>query len=192
MTHLTTLKPAYILLALGLLSACATTTNIVSTQQNQGDFSPYKIFSWADQKTSKYKPKYPVSAQTKHAMNMAIRAELESKGYQFVDYPLAADVWVSYKMGAMDQTRFIKNSEYSAWVWDNGDHIYSSSAFPQPPKEEYIKGAIQLKLIDARTNKMIWQAEASRELSEDEVKAKKTDFASTAKILLEELPEVGK
>ncbi len=173
-----------------MLTACATTnTNMISDYEPQQGFNDYATFAWADKAATGPELKQPIQGKAKRAMDNAIRTELENKGYYFVDYPLAADFLIDYEMSAVDKLEVVKNHKYYEWLWLDGGEMHSgTNVFKQPPMKHMVEGLIHISVIDGRTNELIWDVDAKKELSETELKLGDGNISATARVLLKNIP----
>lgn len=180
---------------LALLSACASTGKVFSDFDPEQRFDGYKKFSWTSAQPGEISGTYPVSALSKSKMTKSIQAELEERGFTFVETKVDADFLVSFTLGARDQIGTRIEREYQvdpyAWRWGRGYYPhYFSEVIPVSKKVPYqfTEGSIALDIFDAADNRPVWHSSASKRLNSKELAGSQSKQRETAKALLEGFP----
>lgn len=197
------LKLTLLCLAALALSSCASKAKVFSDFDARHNFSQDRTFTWTQDPPMLRAGDYVVSAITQTRMTSAIKSELVSKGYAFVEDQGKADFSVLYTMGARDRIDIIerRNSYYSHrndWGW--GAYyfpyfVYFPFDFDSRTSEfdisRFTAGTIALDIFDAKTKRPIWHTKSSKRLSEQELNSQAKNADQIAKSLLQHFPLAG-
>lgn len=174
---------------------------VYSDSDPNEDFSALRTFTWAKDPPLIKTGDHPISPLVATNMTDALKAEFESKGYQFVSSG-AADFAVSYTMGARDKIELRQYpapyvGSYSRWGWGRGYYgpgyraPYGAFGPPIPTTEQVTvtEGTLSVDAFDVKTQRPIWHAQASRRLSNAELAgASQQRLAEAAKNILVDFP----
>ena len=187
------------------LAACSTTAKINSDYDPQQDFSGYKTFSWAgdDPMTVFGEARIPPTAEPKIAR--AIQAELEAKGFTYVEDRTTADFAVSFSVGTRTEERVtqVPTTYYSnSMNWGWGRPYYPGlypTLYPQPATVSemrvYNKGTLAIDIFDVARKSPVWHGAGVKTLSSSEMDGGGEALSATnlragvAKILAEFPPQ---
>jgi hypothetical protein len=156
-----------LILAASLITGCASVAHIEKDEST--DFSKYKTFAWIDREEEKQR----LSDLTQQNLQNAVNKELEEVGWREVK--ARPDILLNYDILVERTTKQESNPVYSrpyirpfynpytrSW-----GRIYYPSQFlgydytSYPVKE----GTLTITMIDARTNKTIWQGWTTEEVN---------------------------
>lgn len=151
----------------GLLGACAT-INTGSYADEDADFSAFQSFSWIDD--SPYIATASVVRVNPLVLSMIdanMQAQLEQRGYQFVEDREAADLLVAYTVGTREKIRM---ESYPVgyrghWGWH---YPYSHYYFRHVSVENYTQGSLGVDIFDNETGKPVWHGWAEKTVTEDD------------------------
>lgn len=187
-----------------LLSACASTPTVFSDFDARHDFSKDKTISWIHTPPVLISSDYPISDLGQSRMTGAIKSELESKGYSFVDDIKDADLGLIYTMGAREKIELVEyESSYYRYYADWGWGMYYFPYFAHFPMKNarpryserlprsYTKGTIAVDIFDTKTKKPIWHTKASKRLSPQDLDSNIENATDIAQKLLADFPLIG-
>ena len=152
----------YFCLVIFLLSSCAGNKPSVDYDTTV-DFGTFKTYAWsdkADEPTTKSKADSPLVHQRVHE---SIDENLQAKGLQSVDTS-QADLLVSYHLSVAVTGR--TSSSVSFGVGSFGSHSSVGLSVGVPVGGRNIEeGTLVIDMTNAKTNSLVWQGAASRQLS---------------------------
>lgn len=161
-----------------MLAGCASTAYIEKDKAT--DFSKYKTFSWIDRKDDEKK----ASDLTEQNIRMAVNQELEKNGWREVKKN--PDVLVSYDVlverNVKHESSPVYTPPFSRLYYNPYTRRYGTIYYPsqflgyenyETPVRE---GTLTITLIDAKTDKTVWQGWTtgevnSRNLTSKEIQA---------------------
>ena len=187
------------------LAACATTASFNSDYDPEQDFSGYKTFSWAGDDPMTVFGDLPIPATAEPKIERAIRAELESKGFTYVEDRTTADFAVSFTVGTRDEERVtqVPTSYYvnrTNWRWGRGYYpglypgIYTSPSTISETRT-YTKGTLAIDIFDVERKSPVWHGAGVKTLGSAETSgggeglAPENLRAGVAKILVDFPPQ---
>jgi len=185
-----------------LMSGCASTPSVYSDFDPRHDFTAHKNFTWVHNPPMLRAGDYPVSALAEGAITAAIKAELEAKGYSYVEQEEQADFSVVYTMGARDNIKITRH--YSPYYSHHRDWGWGAYYFPYfvnfpfgrdswfyDDIDEYTQGTIALDIFSTANKQPIWHTKAKKRLTKKELDRPEKGAQEIAKSLLKHFPEVG-
>jgi hypothetical protein len=174
-----------------LLAGCASAVHIEKESIN--DLGQYKTYQWVETRTSE-NDHQNISAFGDQAIHNAVQQELAKKGWREVtDHPdllITHDVLVertTQRQSDPVYTRPFTRVFYNPFLRRWGTVYYPSyfvgyENYNVPVRE----GTLTLTLIDANSDKTVWQGWTTEELSNQ--KATSKDLQKAAKKILKKLP----
>ena len=159
------------LLAITLLSACASSVNIKSDYDHSVDFSQYKTFNYFSPMGIE-SPNY--SSLLGQMFRSAIDAEMLPRGYVKSDNP---DILINVSARLQDKTRVTTMSEpmYGGYYGYRGDlydpwggYAYGTTTHVS----QYTEGTVNIDMVDIKQKRMIWEGVAIGRVDEKQTNAK--------------------
>ncbi len=174
-------SPAAILFLLG---SCATTAHV--EKDKTADFSQYKTFAWIDKDGSGTRDKDRSNDLAEQQIRSAVNAELEkTAGWREVknrpDILLSYDVLV--ERSVKESNSPVYSTPYSRVVYNPYTRRYMTIYYPsqfvgyereQRPVRE---GTVTITMIDARTDKTVWQGWSTDEVNSRNLTSKEIQYA---------------
>jgi len=162
-------------------TGCASTAHV--EKDKSADLSSYKTYSWLEQKQ-------PKNAKSNHRNDIldknirnAVDEQLQKKGYtpstSNPDLLISSDLLV--EKNQKRQSNAVYSDPYTRTYYNPRSGRYSSFYYPSQfaGYENYStsvkEGTVTVTLIDARTDKAVWQGWATRELDRGAVTSKDID-----------------
>lgn len=148
---------------------CATIST-GSHYDETANFDAYKTFSWVsetpyvtDGESIRISPLSQQNIQT------AIRRQLESAGYDYLNSPGSGDMLIAYTVGTRDKIRVESYPVEYVGVW--GWHIHGSHyVIRETSEHHYTSGTLGVDIFDGKTNKPIWHGWAEKTIRESDRK----------------------
>jgi hypothetical protein len=153
---------AAVLLVAAFMTGCASGSNIRSDYDRDADFSQYKTYNFyvgAGPESTSYQ-----SLFSQH-MVIAITGEMDARGYKQSDDP---DLLVNFNALLRDKTKVTTRSapvtyggyyRYRRGYYDPW-YGYSHSHATEMHVSEYTEGTVNIDLVDAKKEKMVWEVVA--------------------------------
>lgn len=172
------------------LASCGTTSHVEVAQGV--DFNNYKTFGWANDNGVKKSGRADNDIVDNNIKN-SIGAELEKKGWQETEQQpdVLLDYNVTVEKGVKKETDPVYGYPYSGYYFNSWRHrmgyyynpfFFSSYHTYNVPFKE---GTLTVNMLDAKTNKLIWQGWAQGDVASKNVTSKEaqTDVKSIFKKL---------
>ncbi len=154
-----------------LLASCASTAHI--EKADDADMSRYKTFAWMDKDGEGTGDRNKSNDLTEQKVRVAVNKELEKTGWREVknrpDVILSYDVLVEKSI--KENTSPVYSRPYSRVVYNPYTRRYTTIYYPsqfmgyerdeRPIKE----GTITITMIDAKTDKAVWQGWTTDEVN---------------------------
>lgn len=160
-------KFIFCMAAAGLLTACETIST-GSHYDETTNFAAYRTFAWIDE------PPYiadassvRVSPLTQSKIQNAIQAQLEQKGYSFIEDRDKADFVVAYTVGTREKIRTTTYPVgfHGSWGW----HVHGSYYYVRETSEHrYTEGTLGVDIFDASSRKPVWHGWAEKTITESD------------------------
>jgi hypothetical protein len=141
----------------GCLAACATTggPDVHSTFDQATDFAQYRTFGFVEPAgTDQAGYETLVTQQLKSAA----RRELEARGYAFSG--TAPDLLVNFNASLAQQVLVTDQPVPMSGYYNYRTGTYGGWVGYEPDVEEYIQGTLNIDLVDARRNQLVWEGVA--------------------------------
>jgi len=153
-----------------LAGACETSVRVGQADFDpDADFDGYKSFAWISDKPMIIAGERPprMSPLLEDRIKGAIRTNLTGKGYAFQDDPEAADITVSFTIGARDKidVRSYPTAYRGSWGWGRGYWGYGGS---RTVTWNYVEGTLAIDLFDRAKAQPVWHGWATKEILEPE------------------------
>ena len=166
-----------------MMASCAGIAHI--EKDETANFSNYKTYSWIETQESQDSVKTKVSDLTERTITKAVNNELAKAGYreskQEPDLLLSYDVLV--ERSSKEETNPIYSRPYTRYYYNpyNGrlQTLYYPSQFLGYERNEYDvrEGTITISIIEAKTDKTIWQGWTTDEVNSRNLSAKEIEAA---------------
>lgn len=169
------IKRLFLFMCIGLQVSCVSKPQAFFDYDKTNTFSSYKHFSWAHNPPLIIAGDLPVSSQTETRTTLAIKSQLEQKGFSFTDNPEDADFLVVYTLGARENISVLQgNSDVYTnkenWLWGKKYHsYYFDMVVDQELTRGYTKGVLAIDIFDTDSNAPVWHAKASKVLDSSEI-----------------------
>jgi hypothetical protein len=142
---------------LAVLSACST-LKVSYDYDKQGDFSHYKSYTFSEESM-----KLPINELNRDRILRAVENELAAKGFSKSDNP---DVIIDLRVRAAEKTEAYATTTgpgYYGRRWGYAGGFSSTSI----NYEQYVEGTLFVSMVDAGTEKIVWQGRATNTIDED-------------------------
>jgi hypothetical protein len=113
----------------------------------------------------------------------AIRAQLEAKGYRYVEDVTKADFAVSFTIGTRDGTDIVERPDYfwanrPSWRWGVGYYPMLMPPVPVTRTEvrEYTEGTLAIDIYDVQRRSPVWHGAVTRQLSSKQLRGEPGDI----------------
>lgn len=161
-----------VLMAGLLLAGCAATAYV--EKDETVNLSTYQSFAWVDSKDSQDDTvKTKISDLAERNIRQAVNSELAKAGWKEVknkpDLLLTYDVLV--ERGVKEESNSIYTQPYTRWFYNPYTRRWNSVYYPsryagyEVSEREVREGTITVSLIDARSNKTVWQGWSTDEVN---------------------------
>ncbi len=155
-----------------LLASCASTAHI--EKDDNADFSRYKTFAWVDKDGEGRFDKNRGNDMTEMKMKAAISKELE-KTARWKEVKNRPDVLLSYDVlvekGIKESNSPVYSRPYSRMVYNPYTRRYTTLYYPsqfvgyERDQRGIKEGTITISVIDARTERTVWQGWTTDEVN---------------------------
>lgn len=173
---------SWVMMAFGpvFLLSCASTAHI--EKDESVNFSNYKTFVWLHGNEGKLEQQ---SDLMESKVRQAVTAELEKAGWKLVkDKPdLILDYDLLVEKGSKERREAVYSQPYSRLIYNPYTRRYATIYYPSQflgyeSYEQLIKeGTITITMIDAKTDKVIWQGWTTEELNSRNITSKEIQKA---------------
>ena len=163
-----------------LLSSCANTAHIEKSQGT--DLAAYKTYSWVEEEKPKEKEKKANRQKeiTQQNIQIAVDKQLQKSGWQLVktnpDVLVSTDLVV--EKSQKEQRDPVYSQPYTRTYFNRYSRRFSTYYFPSQfmGYDSYSttvkEGTVTVTLIDAKTDKAVWQGWATNELYNNQLSDK--------------------
>ena len=131
---------------------------------------------------------YMVSPFIGSAVKQSIKAELESKGYQYSEDNGAADMAVSFSIGARDKTKVFNQPVMVSNSWRWGHQYWQPTMATTTTTHNYVKGALAIDVFDTKRKAPVWHSSGSKKLSQEERSGSTKFIPAAVKTMLADFP----
>lgn len=166
-----------------LLTSCASVAHV--EKDDSVNFSNYHSYAWVETSASKDSAKTRQSDLTERKIREAVNAELAKQGWKEVKH--RPDVLLSYDVlverSVRDQSRSVYSDPYTRYFYNPYTRRWNSIYYPsqflgydnyQTPVRE---GTVTISLIDAKTEKTVWQGWTTDEVNSRNLSGKEIQNA---------------
>lgn len=155
-----------------VLAGCATTPTIRTDSAPDTDLGKFRTFSFLSPLSTDRAGFHSLVSQQ---LMFSTRRELEVRGLEFVADPAQADLLVNFHAHVAEQLRV--RSTPDPWVgptyWNHRRGRYDPwrgrTSWPNPSRvevDQISEGRLSVDLIDRRQNMLVWEAVASKRLTQ--------------------------
>jgi hypothetical protein len=155
-----------------VLAGCATTPTIRTDTAPDTDLGKFRTFSFLSPLSTDRAGFHSLVSQQ---LMFSTRRELEVRGLEFVADPAQADLLVNFHAHVAEQLRV--RSTPDPWVgptyWNHRRGRYDPwrgrTSWPNPSRvevDQISEGRLSVDLIDRRQNMLVWEAVASKRLTQ--------------------------
>lgn len=176
------------------LAGCATTPRITTDFDAAQDFGAYSTFSWADESPMAVFGSRMIPPTIEPRIANAVRAELEAKGYRYVEDVTGADFAVSFTVGTRDGTDVIETPDYFwsnrvNWRWGVGYFpVMTATPITRTEIREYTEGTLAIDIYDVERRMPVWHGAARRNLTSAQLSGETGDIPGAVQRILADFP----
>lgn len=178
------LRKPFLAVLLMVSTACAPSPKIGYDYDRGADFSAYHTYNWLSDEQEKTGDRRADSSAVDLRIRMAVGAQLLSKGYRRL-YDEKPDFYVAYHIGLKDIAP-TASTEYYSHGMAGRPFSYSadtrSTGGERPALNEaaaYLTGWLFIDIIDAASNKLVWQGTAAGEVDQGLTSAERDERIRT-------------
>ncbi len=167
-----------------LLASCATTAHV--EKDDAADFSRYKTFAWIDKDGEGGKDRNKNNDLTEQKIRMAVNKELEKTAH-WKEAKNRPDVLLSYDVlvekTVKDQNDPVYSRPYTRTFYNPYTRRYSTIYYPSQflgydrDSRTVREGTVTITMIDARTDKTVWQGWTTDEVNSRNLTSKEINNA---------------
>jgi hypothetical protein len=153
-----------------LLAGCASVAHV--EKDKTVNFNNYHSYAWVDTKESKSDSSVKVSDLTERIIKEAVNNEMAKTGWKESKNP---DVLLTYDIlverGIKEQNNPVYSQPYTRYYYNPYSRRYVAVYYPSQfmgydnDQQQVKEGTITLRLIDAKTDKTIWQGWTTDEVN---------------------------
>jgi hypothetical protein len=153
-----------------LLAGCASVAHV--EKDKTVNFNNYHSYAWVDTKESKNDSSVKVSDLTERIIKEAVNNEMAKTGWKESKKP---DVLLTYDIlverGIKEQNNPVYSQPYTRYYYNPYSRRYVAVYYPSQfmgydnDQQQVKEGTITLRLIDAKTDKTIWQGWTTDEVN---------------------------
>jgi PBP1b-binding outer membrane lipoprotein LpoB len=153
-----------------LLAGCASVAHV--EKDKTVNFNNYHSYAWVDTKESKSDSSVKVSDLTERIIKEAVNNEMEKTVWKESKKP---DVLLTYDIlverGIKEQNNPVYSQPYTRYYYNPYSRRYVAVYYPSQfmgydnDQQQVKEGTITLRLIDAKTDKTIWQGWTTDEVN---------------------------
>jgi hypothetical protein len=153
-----------------LLAGCASVAHV--EKDKTVNFNNYHSYAWVDTKESKSDSSVKVSDLTGRIIKEAVNNEMAKTGWKESKKP---DVLLTYDIlverGIKEQNNPVYSQPYTRYYYNPYSRRYVAVYYPSQfmgydnDQQQVKEGTITLRLIDAKTDKTIWQGWTTDEVN---------------------------
>jgi PBP1b-binding outer membrane lipoprotein LpoB len=153
-----------------LLAGCASVAHV--EKDKTVNFNNYHSYAWVDTKESKSDSSVKVSDLTERIIKEAVNNEMAKTGWKESKKPdvlLTSDILV--ERGIKEQNNPVYSQPYTRYYYNPYSRRYVAVYYPSKfmgydnDQQQVKEGTITLRLIDAKTDKTIWQGWTTDEVN---------------------------
>ena len=167
-----------------LLASCTSTAHI--EKDDSADFSRYKNFAWIEKDGQGNSDKIKNNNLTEQKIRQAVNAELEkTAGWREVKHK--PDVLLSYDVLVERSSRETNSPVYSRpftrLIYNPYTRRYTTIYYPsqfvgyERDERPIREGTVTITMIDARTDKAVWQGWTTKEVNSKHLTTKEIQYA---------------
>jgi len=172
------------------LPACSTTGQIVTDFDREQNFAAYQTFAWADERPMAVFGGRIIPPTIEPRVSSAIKAQLEAKGYRFVENVAKADFAVSFTIGTREGANVVQSPDYFLsnrpnWRWGMGYYPWMMpTTVMRTEVREYTEGTLAIDIFDVERRAPVWHGAATRQLTRSQLRGEPGDIdGAVARIL---------
>lgn len=153
-----------------LLAGCASVAHV--EKDKTVNFNNYHSYAWVDTKESKNDSSVKVSDLTERIIRDAVNNEMAKTGWKESKKP---DVLLTYDIlverGIKEQSNPVYSQPYTRYYYNPYSRRYVAVYYPSQfmgydnDQQQVKEGTITIRLIDAKTDKTIWQGWTTDEVN---------------------------
>jgi len=153
-----------------LLAGCASVAHV--EKDKTVNFNNYHSYAWVDTKESKSDSSVKISDLTERIIKEAVNNEMAKTGWKESKKP---DVLLTYDIlverGIKEQNNPVYSQPYTRYYYNPYSRRYVAVYYPSQfmgydnDQQQVKEGTITLRLIDAKTDKTIWQGWTTDEVN---------------------------
>ena len=144
-----------ILSVIAMLSACSGLT-IRDDFDHGTSFAGYRAFAWISAKPLLVASALPVNPKLEGYLLRATRETMQSKGYEFVEDPSAADFLLGFRVGTAGLDASQYPEPYRSQVASFGGEV---------PGEPGIADQLNIDIYDVKSRRAVWRGTAQKDVT---------------------------
>jgi hypothetical protein len=174
----------WVLPAVSLVISACTPLRVVTDFDHSASFGTYHTFSLL--MGGEDSTRNPLVIQEVHN---ALRAELEKKGFGFVESAAEADFVVNFSIGARSRTDVKSLPLPYAGPWWSLDSWWGSPYWgSNVDVRVYRQGTLSIDMFDAHSHKPVWHGRGTRELTQADLEHPRAPIRGAVRAILYEFP----
>jgi Domain of unknown function (DUF4136) len=172
------------LLTVSLLMAACTPLRVVTDFDHSATFGTYHSFSLL--LTDEDNTRNPLVIEE---VRNALRAELEKKGFAFVDTAGDADFVVNFSIGARSRVDVESLPVPYAGPWWNLESWWGRPYWgSEVDARVYREGTLSIDVFDAHSHKPVWHGRGTKELTQADLEHPRPPIRGAVRAILYEFP----
>lgn len=169
-----------------LLLGCSAVSPAKVNFDSEQDFSTYQSFAWLSENPMKVAKTVVEPRESLEASIMAaIRARLESLGFDYASNAAAANFLVSFTVGSREK---IDRQAYSSGSVGRGG--WATAYYGGGSAAAYLEGVLAIDIYDAAEQQPVWHGMHGKKITEEERADMDATIAEVVALILAAFPPV--
>lgn len=174
-------------LATSLLLIGCTSIQPKSDFDPEADFANVRTFSWISDKPLIVSTAQPVSPLLEGRLMRSIQSNLEAKGLRHVAKASAADVAISFTVGARDKIRVDSYPSMYRGGWGTG---WGGAYYRDVDVTEYTEGRLAIDMFSVKGRSPVWHGWAEKRITSRDVENPQPVIDEVVTAILSKYPPI--
>ncbi len=144
------LRRLVLLLAVLVLTACATTPKTYSNIDTSIDFAQYKTFSYLSELAT---DRSGYESLESSFLKAAVTREMEQRGFSYAD---ESDLKINFNINTKEKVYSRATPSIGGYYGYRGSY-YGAWGGYETRVEQYTEGTLNIDVVDANSNKLVWE-----------------------------------